>query len=230
MNYVKKCKLPTIKALQYNRQPCTELKDLWQALYQTFNLAQNCQVNIYLLDKIPLKLLLEQPNFSKEKFRNAIKECSNLSTLELEHVFQRYLKVIIDNNKYLSNIVNISNMYIDLSHQPSHLKMSTLIIIPKPNKVSYNSPKMFCPIVLFNILGKLIEKVIREKLQYQSINSNFIHSNQLDGLKQCLTTGADIVLTHLIHLGWVKGLQISILCHKLYLACISTTSRPTFTK
>jgi len=60
--------------------------------------------------------------------------------------------------------------------------MSTLFIIPKPNKVSYDSPKMFCPIILLSILGKLIEKVIGEILQYQFIASNFIYPNQLGGL------------------------------------------------
>jgi len=57
--------------------------------------------------------------------------------------------------------------------------MSTSIIIPKPNKAAYNSSKNFYSIVLLNILGKLIEKVIGKRLQTQSIDSNFIHSNQL---------------------------------------------------
>jgi len=62
--------------------------------------------------------------------------------------------------------------------------MSTSIIIPKPNKVSYDFPKMFCP-------------------------------NQLGGLEQCSTTNAGIVLTYLICLYWVKGLQTSILAFNI---------------
>jgi len=76
--------------------------------------------------------------------------------------------------------------------------MFTSIIIPKSNKALYNSSKMFCLIVLLNTLKKLIEKVIEEILQYQPITSNFVYSNQLDSLKQQLTTDASIVLTHLI--------------------------------
>ena len=45
INQVKKWKLPATEALQYNGQSYIELNDLWQALYQTFNLAQNNQVN-----------------------------------------------------------------------------------------------------------------------------------------------------------------------------------------
>jgi len=91
-------------------------------------------------------------------------------------------------------------MCIDLGHWLLYFKSSSLIIIPKPNKISYNSSKLFCLIVLLNILGKLINKVIGERLQFYSISNNFIHLNQLGGLKQCLTTETDIFLTHLIHL------------------------------
>ena len=59
MNWVKKHKLPAIKALQYNSQLCIEINDLWQALYQTFNLAQNCQINPNLLDEILSKPTME---------------------------------------------------------------------------------------------------------------------------------------------------------------------------
>ena len=123
-----------------------------------------------------------------------------MSTPESNHVSWRHFKVVVDDDKYLSNIVNITHVCIDLGHWPSYFKMSTFIIIPKPNKVFYNSPKMFHSIVLLTTLEKLIEKIIREKLQYQSIVSDFIYSNQLGRLKQYSTTNADIVLTYLFGL------------------------------
>jgi len=70
---------------------------------------------------------------------------------------------------------------------------------------------MFHPIVLLNTLGKLIKKVIREKIQFQSISKNFVHSNQLGVLKQHLTMDVGIFVTHLIHSGWVKKLEMSTL-------------------
>ena len=78
------------------------------------------------------------------------------------------------------------------------------IIIPKPNKKLYNSPKFFKPIILFNTIGKLIKKVIGNRLQFHLILNDFIHLSQLDSLKQRLTSDTDIVLTHFIHSGWVK--------------------------
>ena len=67
------------------------------------------------------------------------------------------------------------------------------------------------PIILLNTLEKLIEKVICERLQFQLISINFIYHNQLEGLKQCLTTNTSIFLMYLIYLGWVKGPQMSTL-------------------
>ena len=175
-----------------------------------FNLVQNYQVNICLLDKILSKLLLEWPNFLKEEFKSVVKKYSNFFTPEPDYIFQRYLKVV-DDNKCLFNIINIANTCINFGHQSLYFKMSTLIIIPKLNKVSYNSSKMFCPIILLNTLEKLIKNIIREKLQYQFIASNFIHSNQLNRLKQHLITNVDRIFTYLIYLDQIKGLQTSIL-------------------
>ena len=86
-----------------------------------------------------------------------------------------------------------------------------MIIIPKPNKSSYNSLKSFRPIILLNTLGKLIEKVIGERLQFQVISNNFIHQSQLGGLKFKSTTDAGIALIYFIYTGWVKNLSTSTL-------------------
>ena len=56
------------------------------------------------------------------------------------------------------------------------------------------SPKTFRPIILLNTLSKLIEKIIGEKLQFQSISRNFIHPYQLDRLKQCSTMNVGVIL------------------------------------
>jgi len=42
----------------------------------------------------------------------------------------------------------------------------------------------FRPIVLLNTLGKLVENIIGERLQFQLIAKNFIYLNQLGGFKQ----------------------------------------------
>jgi len=80
-------------------------------------------------------------------------------------------------------VINITNVCINLEHWLFYFKKSISIIIPRPNKSLYNTPKAFHPIVLLNTLGKLIEKVIGERLQFQSIFNNFAHSYQFGKIK-----------------------------------------------
>ena len=72
-------------------------------------------------------------------------------------------------------------------------------------------PKSFRPIVLLNTLGKLIEKFIDERLQFQVTANNFIPPSQLGGLKFKSTIDVDMALTHIIQLGWVKNISTSTL-------------------
>ena len=107
------------------------------------------------------------------------------------------------------------NTCIHLEHWPSHFKQSSTIIIPKPNKQTYDNPKSFHPIVLLNTLGKLIEKVIADRLQFHVVKNNFIHSSQLGGLKFKLTSDAGVALTHTIHSGWIKNKTTSTLAFNI---------------
>jgi len=92
--------------------------------------------------------------------------------------------------------------------------MST-IIIPKSNKTLYNQLKAFRPIVLLNTLGKLIEKVITERLQFTVTSNDFIHPSQRGELKFKSTMDAGIVLTHIVHSEWVKGKSTSSLAFNI---------------
>ena len=76
-----------------------------------------------------------------------------------------------------------------------------MVVIPKPNKALYNSPKSFRLIVLLNTMGKLIEKVIGERLQFLTTSNDFIYPSQLRGLKFKSTINIGVALTHIIHSG-----------------------------
>jgi len=102
---------------------------------------------------------------------------------------------------YLKNFINIANVCINLGYWLLHFKKSNSIIISKPNKALYSSSKIFRPITLSNMLGKLIEKVIGERLQFQLISKNFIYPCQLGGLKQHSTMDVEVILTYFIHVG-----------------------------
>ena len=211
MNWVKKRKLPATKAIKYNSSPCLFPDSLWTALHNSFNTALHRQVNVDILNEIEHKPRQIWNPFSKFEFRSAIQKCIDTSAPGPDRMSWRHWKIIIKNNECLLKIINIANTCINLEFWPEYFKVSTTVIIPKPNKPSYDNPKAFRPIVLLNTLGKLIEKAIAERIQFIVTSNNFLHPSQLGGLKFKSTSDAGIALTHIIRLGWSKGRTMSTL-------------------
>ena len=57
MNWVNKSKLSAIEAIKYNDHLCIKTEDLWDALYSTFNRAQDHWIDSNLLNKFPNKFI-----------------------------------------------------------------------------------------------------------------------------------------------------------------------------
>jgi len=180
-------------------------------LHSTFNTAQNRPININILNEIDCKPVSLWNPFSKKEFKQVIVKYNNSSTPGPDKLLWRHLKSIVKQDECLVNIINIANMCINLGHWPNYFKCLPMIIIPKPNKSSYDQVKMFCPIVLLNILGKLTEKVIAERVQFIVAKNNFIYLCQLGRLKHKSTIDARIALTHIVRSGWTKGKTTSTL-------------------
>ena len=175
MNWIKRRKLPAIEAINQNGHPYLILNSLWNALHNTFNTALNRQVNLDIINKIEHKPSQDWYLFSKEEFKLAISKYSDTLVLGPDKLTWRHLKFIIKNDSCLTNIVNIADSCINLGYWPKYFKISFTIIIPKPNKSLHDQSKAFHPIVLLNTLGKLIEKVVADRLQFMVAQNNFIH-------------------------------------------------------
>ena len=198
MNWTKNRKLPATEAIKFNGSPCLSLDNLWNALHNSFNNALHRQVNVNILNEIEHKPCQPWNSFSSHKFKSAILKCSDSSAPGPDKLSWQHWKLILSNNGCLSKIINIADACINLGHWPEYFKVSTTVVIPKPNKQSYDNPKAFCPIVLLNTLGKLIEKVIAERLQFTVVANDFIHPSQLGGLKFKSTADTSIALTHIV--------------------------------
>ena len=115
--------------------------------------------------------------FSKQEFRDAIAKCSSLSSPGPDHISWKHLKFLFSNNLCLERIRNIADTCIKLEYWPSYFKSTSTVIIPKLNKDLYSTPKSFHLIVLLNTTGKLIEKVISNRLQFQIAANGFLNPN-----------------------------------------------------
>ena len=151
-----------------------------------------------ILDEIINKPTMPWLAFLKEEFRSALSSYNNSFAPGPDKLTWSHLKIILKDNECLDTIIHIANTCINLGYWPSYFKTSTTVVIPKPDKKSYDSPKLFRPIVLLNTVGKLIKKVIGKRLQFNMALNNFIYLSQLGSLKFKSTIDAEVTLIHTI--------------------------------
>ena len=72
-----------------------------------------------------------------------IKKCNNSLTPRPDKLSWRHLKRIVKDVAYLNIFIDITNVCIDIGHWSSYFKVSTTIVILKPNKKSYDSSKAY---------------------------------------------------------------------------------------
>jgi len=148
--------------------------------------------------------------FSEAELTNALSGCSNVSAPGPDHLKWSHLKRVIRVHSCATVILTIADVCLMVGHWPLHFKDSLSVIILKPGKPSYSTPKVFRPIVLLNTLGKLVEKMVSNRLQFDSIKYDVFHPNQVRGVRQRSTKDAGMILTHLVRARWAKGLKTSV--------------------
>ena len=211
MEWVKQRKLPPCEAIQHKGKPCHQMSDLWDALHETYNAANDRECDLSVLDPLPALPEREWAQFSYNELQDALSACSSRSAPGPDRVTWRHLKQIIAQQDCAEAVLRLANACIRVGHWPKHFKESLSVIIPKPGKPSYSAPKAFRPIVLLNTLGKLVEKMISNRLQFDMVAFDLVHPNQMGGVRQRSTEDAGLFLTHLVRAGWAKGLQTSVI-------------------
>jgi len=187
------------------------MDDLWNALHNTYNSAAGREVDLSVLDPLPTLQERDWPPFSALELTDSLSSCSSRSSPGPDHITWVHLKAVLENEKSVQLLVTLADACIRVDHWPKHFKDSVSVIIPKPGKPTYSTPKSFRPIVLLNTVGKLIEKMISNRLQFDMIKYDLVHPNQVGGVRQRSTEDAGLFLTHLVRTGWAKGKKTSVL-------------------
>ncbi|CAA7267777.1 unnamed protein product [Cyclocybe aegerita] len=182
MEWVKQRKLPPCEAIRNGDQPCHDMDDLWDALHGTYNLA----------------LVASTMPQSSTSFPTSRSGCSNSSAPGPDHVTWVHLKELLKDKHVLVLFIVLANACLRVGHWPRIFKESLSVIVLKPNKPSYAVPKAFRPIILLITFGKLIEKMIANRIQFDTVKHDIFHPNQLGGIRQRSTEDAGLILTHLV--------------------------------
>jgi Reverse transcriptase (RNA-dependent DNA polymerase) len=148
--------------------------------------------------------------FSLLEFKEALSACAKHSAPGPDHIMWSYLKCWYQVPGVSELFVHVTEVCVWVGHWPSHFEESLLVIIPKPEKPDYLMPKSFQPIVLLNTLGKLFEKLLSRRLQFDGVAHGAFHPMQFGGIAQHSTEDARVYLTHLVRAGWAERLQTSM--------------------
>ena len=122
--------------------------------------------------------------------------CSGRSAPSPDHLTWSHIKILVLDENILKLLVWLANASFTTGVWPDYFKTSKTVVIPKPNKPAYNIPKVFRPVVLLNTLGKLFEKVIANRLQWECARFGLVHPCQFGGVQQNSTEDAGSYLTH----------------------------------
>jgi hypothetical protein len=109
----------------------------------------------------------------------------------------------------------IANACLATGHWPTEFKASITVIIPKPGKLGYDTPKAFCPIVLLDTMEKPLEKMLVHHTQFEVVEHSIFHPHQFGSVCQNSTEDAGCFLTHLVCAGWANNLKTSMVAFDL---------------
>jgi hypothetical protein len=211
MEWVKERKNPPCEAIQFNGQPSHDMDALWDALHNTYNSGADRPVDLSILNELHQEPERKWPELSELELKQALDACSSRSSPGPDHVTWRHLKQIVALPVCTKVVLTLANACIKTGRWPKHFKESTSVIISKPNKPSYSTPKVFRRIVLLNTLSKLVETMISNRFQHDMIKYDIVDLNQMGGVRQRSTEDADLFLTHLVRSGWAQSLQTSVI-------------------
>jgi hypothetical protein len=129
--------------------PCTSLDQLWNTLHSTFNSALDRPIDLSVLcNKWKSPSIRAWVPYSTAEMSDALTGMSNQSAPGPDHITWHHFKCIIQ-DRYASHLfLWLANACPQSSQWPAEFKASTMVVIPKPGKPLYDTPKLFCQIVL----------------------------------------------------------------------------------
>ena len=119
------------------------------------------------------------PPILLKELKDALAGTSNLSAPGLSGVGYRPLKWVVES--FPNEILTLFNDCLRLGHHPQCWRAAKVVMLRKPNKKDPFSPRSYRPITLEETLGKLLEKIIANRLQYLSNTRGWLPPNQFGG-------------------------------------------------
>lgn len=101
-------------------------------------------------------------------------------------------------------LTDFFNSCLSTGYHPASFKESLTIVLRKPQKPSYDTPKAYRPIALLNTIGKLLEKLVANRISKATEQHNLLPEEQMGARPHRSTVSAVGLLTEQIHTIWGK--------------------------
>ncbi len=89
-------------------------------------------------------------------------------------------------------------------HFPKRFKETTTAVLRKPRKPDYTKPNAYQPIMLENTLGKVLESIIAELINYLTETHELLPAHHFGGRPGQTTEDMMLILSESIYTAWKK--------------------------
>ncbi|KAF8689725.1 hypothetical protein AX14_003194 [Amanita brunnescens Koide BX004] len=202
---------PKFSTILRDGRPIPDVETLFDTMHAHFSTSTAAEhVSWAAIDKIPQRPERSFPLISLKELWDALRPTTNSSAPGPDHVTWRHLKLALSIPDTDAALVRLYNNVCREGIWPSHFKDSYSVIIPKPNKPDYTIPKAYRPIALLNTMGKLLTKILANRLQHDAAEHGLLHRDQFGGIKKHSTIDAGLALMDFISEHRERGWHTSV--------------------
>ncbi|KAF8703921.1 hypothetical protein AX14_014102 [Amanita brunnescens Koide BX004] len=191
--------LPKYSTIRNNGQPIEDVATLFDTMHEHFSTSTAAAgISWESIDQIPQLDPRSFPPISQKEIWDALRPTTNSSAPGPDHVTWQHIKLALSFPEVDEALAALYNKICFSGTWPTHFKDSFSVIIPKPNKPDYSIPKAYRPIALLNTLGKLLTKILANRLQHDTAEHGILHRDQFGGIQGHSTIDAGLVLADFI--------------------------------
>ncbi|KAF8643063.1 hypothetical protein AX14_009646, partial [Amanita brunnescens Koide BX004] len=190
---------PKYSTILRNGEAIGDVETLFDTMHSHFSTSPAAEhISWEAIENIPRLETRSFPAISQKEIWDALRPTTNSSAPGPDHVTWRHLKLALSFPETDLAVMTLFNKICFTGTWPQHFKESVSVIIPKPNKPDYTIPKAYQPIALLNKLGKLLTKILANRLQHDAAEFNILHQDQYGGIQGHSTIDAGLVLVDFI--------------------------------
>ena len=186
-------------------EPFDQTDLLFDTFFPTFSSA-----DLFDLEGFSYLESLEFPPVTSEEVANAIRNAGKGKKPGLDDVPN---SLLIDYLKIFSpQLVFIFNECLRIGYHPACFKEALTVVLRKPGKDNYTTPKAYRPIALLSTIGKALESIMASRLMWAVETHDLLPRSHLGGRRGTSTEHACHALLEQVHAAWRNGGVASLLC------------------